>query len=54
MNRMSIKATIYLVLPPVAKERAISWALSQSFNGFSEMKGVGDSISGAAIDIGNV
>ena len=51
---MSIKATIYLVLSPAAKERAISWVSSQSFNGFLEMKGVGDSISGVAIDVGNV
>ena len=54
LRRISVKATIYLVLSSVDKERAISWASSQSFNGFSEMKGVGDSIFGAAIDIGNV
>ena len=51
---MSIKATIYLVPPLAAKEWAINSASSQSFNGFLEMKGVGDSISGVAIDVGNV
>ena len=54
LRRISVKATIYLVLSSAAKEWAICWAPSQSFDGFSEMKGVGDSISGAAIDIGNV